>query len=219
MSIHALNDLSYSDRSDRTDRPEELSGLHTWNWHARWSSQHIYSWPLLELGNPNCMHTTLASVLSQLFSQTVPHWLFLQISTRPSVLTVPWSLTLPWMQPIHMQLKWGTAGDSGWIRMSINGSRWVATHYLNLDWWYCTDRLHWCLCWSAESADAIFALYLSQGEWSGSYWWHTLLLLCMDKRIVMITYMHANPWDFSEFSVLILVQKCSMFTDINCHYI
>ena len=39
--------------------------------------------------NPSCLHTTTASFAPQESSQTVPHTLLLQISTRPSVIAVP----------------------------------------------------------------------------------------------------------------------------------
>ena len=39
--------------------------------------------------NPSCLHTTTASLVFQESSQTVPHTLLLQISTRPSVMAVP----------------------------------------------------------------------------------------------------------------------------------
>ena len=48
--------------------------------------------------NPSCLQTTLASLLSQKSSHTVPHWL-LHISTRPSWVFCPsWSLMSPYVQ-------------------------------------------------------------------------------------------------------------------------
>ena len=52
----------------------------------------IVNYMIMELPvetNPNCLHTTTASLVSQELSQTVPHTLLLQISTRPSVIAVP----------------------------------------------------------------------------------------------------------------------------------
>ena len=43
--------------------------------------------------NPSCLHATLASLVDQKSSQTVPQLLLLQISTRPSRLFAP-SLSL-----------------------------------------------------------------------------------------------------------------------------
>ena len=45
------------------------------------------SWPWLEY--PNCRHTTVASSVPQESSQTVPHSLFMQISTLPSFGMLP----------------------------------------------------------------------------------------------------------------------------------
>lgn len=54
-------------------------------------------WPLVEY--PSCKHTTLASVLPQTSSHTVPHWLFTQISTLPSFsMLPPTSRSLPVVQ-------------------------------------------------------------------------------------------------------------------------
>ena len=39
---------------------------------------------LLSVGHPNCLHTTVASFLSQSSSHTVPHTPFWHISTLPS---------------------------------------------------------------------------------------------------------------------------------------
>lgn len=39
--------------------------------------------------NPSCLQTTTASLALQKSSQTVPHTLLLQISTRPSVIAEP----------------------------------------------------------------------------------------------------------------------------------
>lgn len=44
---------------------------------------------VLEVSSPSCWHTILASLLSQLVSQTVPHRPPTQISTRPSVALFP----------------------------------------------------------------------------------------------------------------------------------
>ena len=50
--------------------------------------------------NPSCLQTMLASAIPQRSSQTVPHWLLLQISTRPSrVFAPPWSLMSPFSHP------------------------------------------------------------------------------------------------------------------------
>ena len=47
--------------------------------------------------NPNCLHTTVASVLSQKSSQTVPHCPPKHTSTRPSRRVLPsTSLNSPW---------------------------------------------------------------------------------------------------------------------------
>ena len=52
--------------------------------------------PLPESLNPSCLHATLASLVDQKSSQTVPQSLLLQISTRPSRLFDPsLSLMLP----------------------------------------------------------------------------------------------------------------------------
>ena len=52
----------------------------------------------LELGNPNCAQTTLASESSHRSSQTVPQTLLLQNSTRPSVVVPARRLISPWVQ-------------------------------------------------------------------------------------------------------------------------
>lgn len=50
--------------------------------------------------SPSCLHTTLASLLSQPLSHTVPHLLLRQSSMRPSRAVVPWTtLTSPSGQP------------------------------------------------------------------------------------------------------------------------
>ena len=51
--------------------------------------------------SPNCLQTTPASVSSHIWSHTVPHSSFRQISTRPSKLLLPpTSLTSPAVHPI-----------------------------------------------------------------------------------------------------------------------
>lgn len=53
--------------------------------------------------NPSCLHTTTASMLPQESSQTVPHTLLLQISTRPSVIAVPpTSRKAPFVVELHV---------------------------------------------------------------------------------------------------------------------
>ena len=49
--------------------------------------QLLWFWPWVEY--PSCRHTTVASVLLQPSSHTVPHTLFIQISTLPSFGTLP----------------------------------------------------------------------------------------------------------------------------------
>ena len=54
---------------------------------------------LLVLEYPSCLQVTLASKVDHKSSQTVPHMLKRQISTRPrSGLLPPTSLTVPWLQ-------------------------------------------------------------------------------------------------------------------------
>ena len=49
--------------------------------------------------NPACLQATRASTAPQKSSQTVPHWLLLQTSTRPSVALAPFtSLISPVVQ-------------------------------------------------------------------------------------------------------------------------
>lgn len=53
--------------------------------------------PVVE--NPSCLHTTVASGVPQASSQTVPHWLLLQTSTRPSSGVFPLASRMaPWVQ-------------------------------------------------------------------------------------------------------------------------
>ena len=55
--------------------------------------------------NPNCLHATLASLVDQKSSQTVPQSLLLQISTRPSRLFAPsLSLMSPCVQAASVKL-------------------------------------------------------------------------------------------------------------------
>ena len=54
--------------------------------------------------NPSCLQATLASVVSQKSSHTVPHWLMLHISTRPSRGLCPlWSLISPYAHITEMK--------------------------------------------------------------------------------------------------------------------
>ena len=51
--------------------------------------------------NPSCLHATLASLVSHPSSHTVPHVLFIQISTRPSSKVFPsTSLIAPSVHPM-----------------------------------------------------------------------------------------------------------------------
>ena len=53
--------------------------------------------------NPSCLHATLASLVDQKSSQTVPQLLLLQISTRPSRLFAPsLSLMAPCVQAVSI---------------------------------------------------------------------------------------------------------------------
>ena len=64
-----------------------------------WSDNYI----IPKCGIPSCLQTTLASMLSHIWSHTVPHSSLRQISTRPSVLLAPpTSLTSPSVQPDKM---------------------------------------------------------------------------------------------------------------------
>jgi len=58
-------------------------------------------WYSLYLENPSCLQATLASLASQKSSHTVPHWLFMQTSTRPweELDPKPASLIAPAVQP------------------------------------------------------------------------------------------------------------------------
>ncbi len=47
----------------------------------------IHKLPIAE--NPSCLHTTVASGADQKSSHTVPHVMFMQISTRPSRMEAP----------------------------------------------------------------------------------------------------------------------------------
>ncbi len=57
--------------------------------------------------SPSCLQTTPASVVSHIWSHTVPHSLLRQISTRPSRLLVPpIRRTSPSVQPFKYQIEW-----------------------------------------------------------------------------------------------------------------
>ena len=66
----------------------------------------VWNYILPSEGSPSWVQTTIASAVFHEWWHTVPHWLFKQISTRPSVgFCLPWSLISPsWQTKIGLNI-------------------------------------------------------------------------------------------------------------------